>query len=91
MNQVEQVAGNVYNLNTCLTIIRSMEHRRRTLFVSIDDDIPSSPDLHESPTVSGNAIKDHNQYVYKGTISEIWMLMNGIVNLIYWKFRQYIL
>ena len=66
-----------------------MEHRRRTILDSLDDDFPSSPDLSDSETVQGHAIYQHNEYNYKGTISEIWMLIDGIIKLIYWKCYQY--
>jgi hypothetical protein len=68
-----------------------MEHRRRTILNSLDDDLPSSPDLSDSETVEGHAIYYHNKYEYKGTISEIWIILDGIVKLIYWKCYRYMM
>jgi len=68
-----------------------MEHRRRTILDSLDDDLPSSPDFSDSDTMHGTAIKHHNQYQYKGTISEAWTLMICIVKLMYWKCYQYMM
>lgn len=66
-----------------------MEHRRRTILDSLDDDLPSSPDLSDSETVQGHAVHQYNEYNYKGTFSELWLLLDGIIKLIYWKCYQY--
>lgn len=66
-----------------------MEHRRRSILDSLDDDFPSSPDLSESDTMYHHAIEQHNQYEYKGTMSELWLLLTGMIKLIYWKCYQY--
>lgn len=68
-----------------------MEHRRRNLLNSLEDDIPSSPDLPESDTINNNAIYYHNQYEYKGTLHELWVLFISIIKLIYWKCYQYMM